>query len=120
MSRYIDADALEQHKFISWTVPEFFNEMSLEQQAYQLGWNNAIEAIMENEPTADVVEVVHGEWKPKTPLSKSYRFVCSVCGGTAYYCSGSCASVRNNVKNVCRYNYCPNCGADMRGAEDVD
>ena len=58
MSRYINADALEQHKFISWTMPEFFNERSLEQQAYQLGWNNAIEAIMENEPTADVVEVV--------------------------------------------------------------
>lgn len=58
MARYIDADALEQHKFVSWTMPEFFNEKSLEQQAYQLGWNNAIEAIMENEPTADVVEVV--------------------------------------------------------------
>ena len=58
MSRYIDADALEKHKFVSWTVPEFFNEKSSEQQAYQLGWNNAIEAIMENEPKADVVEVV--------------------------------------------------------------
>lgn len=55
MSRYIDADALKQHKFVSWTKPEFFDEKSLEQQAYQLGWNNAIEAIMENEPTADVV-----------------------------------------------------------------
>ena len=61
MSRYINADALEQHKFVSWTMPEFFNERSLEQQAYQLGWNNAIEAIMENEPTADVVEVVRCE-----------------------------------------------------------
>lgn len=58
MSRYIKTDALEQHKFVSWTVPEFYVEKSLEQQAYQLGWNNAIEAIMENEPTADVVEVV--------------------------------------------------------------
>lgn len=62
----------------------------------------------------EALERKRGEWKPKTPLSKSYRFVCSVCGGTAYYCSGSCASVRNNVKNVCRYNFCPNCGADMR------
>ena len=58
MAEYIEREALEQHKFVSWTMPEFFSEKSLEQQAYQLGWNNAIEAIMENEPTADVVEVV--------------------------------------------------------------
>ena len=66
----------------------------------------------------DVRENVKGEWKPKTPLSKSYRFVCSVCGGTAYYCSGSCASTRDRVKNICKYNYCPNCGADMRKEEE--
>lgn len=66
----------------------------------------------------EALERKRGEWKPKTPLSKSYRFVCSVCGGTAYYCSGSCASVKDKVKNICRYNYCPNCGAEMRGEED--
>lgn len=93
MSRYIDADALEQHKFVSWTMPEFFNEKSLEQQAYQLGWNNAIEAIMENEPTADVVEVKRGEWIYK-PMKGQF---CSVC----------------DVQSVWKYNYCPNCGAHM-------
>lgn len=59
MAEYIEREALEQHKFVSWTMPEFFSEKSLEQQAYQLGWNNAIEAIMENEPTADVIPI---EW----------------------------------------------------------
>lgn len=98
MSRYIDADELmEIFKILKW---------------------DASYSIVHGVPTADVVEVKHGEWKPKTPLSKSYRFVCSVCGGTAYYCSGSCASVRNNVKNVCRYNYCPNCGARMDRREE--
>lgn len=54
-----------------------------------------------------------GKWE-HIGFSKSYRFTCSVCGGTAYYVSGSCASTRNKVRNVCGYSYCPNCGADMR------
>ena len=58
MARYIDADKLESHKFVSWTQPEFFDEASQATQAYQTGWNNAIDAIVENEPTADVIEVV--------------------------------------------------------------
>ena len=94
MSRYIKVDALEQHKFVSWTVPEFFNEMSLEQQAYQLGWNNAIEAIMENEPTADVVEVVrckdckHAEIQDYAP--PSCRYCCKYSAlyhAKNFYCS---------------------------------
>lgn len=99
MSRYIDADALEQHKFVSWTIPEFFEEKSHEQQAYQLGWNNAIEAIMENEPTADVKPVVMGEW---ILHQDSRTWECPVCGAF----------------DVLWRNFCHNCGADMRGGED--
>lgn len=94
MARYIDADALGQHKFLSWTTPEFFNEKSLGQQAYQLGWNNAIEAIMENEPTADVVEVVrckdckHAEIQDYAP--PSCRYCCKYSAlyhAKNFYCS---------------------------------
>lgn len=56
--KYLAADNLKKHKFIDWSIPEFTSEMSLAQQAYHRGWNDAIDAIVENEPTADVVEVV--------------------------------------------------------------
>ena len=52
-------------------------------------------------PAADVVEVVHGEWK----FNKDGSGTCNQCGITQ--------------KNVWDYdswqNYCGHCGADMRG-----
>jgi rubrerythrin len=54
-------------------------------------------------PTVDAVEVVHGRWKSTGDpvLDNIYGVaVCSICG---YEYAG------NNT------NYCPNCGADMRG-----
>lgn len=104
MSRYIDADALEQHKFISWTMPEFFNEKSFEQQAYQLGWNNAIEAIMENEPTADVVEVKHGEWIRH--VNEPSLWSCSICETVIYS--------EHEEDRLKFHKWCGCCGADMR------
>lgn len=102
MARYIDADALESKKFISWTCPEFFDEGAREQQAYQIGWNNAIEAVMENEPTADVVERKKGEWI-KDELGTT---VCSICKKPR----------RDN--RVDHIYYCNSCGADMRGEQE--
>lgn len=58
-------------------------------------------------PTADVAEVRHGEWKIESdPINdpKGYfiRIVCSECG----------------LKTGQKSNYCPNCGAKMKGAEE--
>ena len=84
MSRYIDADALirkiqEGHKFGSLTITELISKC----------------------PTADVVEVVHGEWIDK---GEDYmiRWTCSNCGR----------------RDTHIYNFCPNCGADMRGGTE--
>ena len=58
-------------------------------------------------PSADVVEVVHGEWVEKRWYKRGdcyYTKNCSLC---------DCA-----VKPKYTYNFCPNCGAKMRG--DVD
>ena len=56
-------------------------------------------------PAADVAEVRHGEWKIGTVHPHNHEiasFVCTACRGL-------------NGKDS---NYCPNCGADMRGGKN--
>lgn len=50
---------------------------------------------LDEAPTVDAVPVRHGHWV-YTPTSP-FGFTCSECG-----------------IEMCRFNYCPNCGADMR------
>jgi hypothetical protein len=58
--------------------------------------------IIEEAPAADVVEVKRGRWERVIPSKSaakwSTKVCCSVCRMTGYT----------------RYNFCPNCGADMR------
>lgn len=54
---------------------------------------------IEDAPTVDAKPVVHGEWD----FIGDYDSRCSVCGEE--YCIGPNED----------YNFCPNCGADMRG-----
>lgn len=86
MSRYIDADRL--------------------QQTYKEIHGGKRSLLIDTEPTADVRENVKGEWIERKPMNfgKCVNgfgsiFRCSVCGEEI-----SC----------CTTNYCPNCGADMR------
>lgn len=61
----------------------------------------------------------HGQWKRPFDVysSKSYRWQCSVCGGIANYV---CGHKRNKpVVTHCGLKYCPNCGAEMDGKENV-
>ena len=89
-------------------------------------WNEAVD-IVEHFPDADVVErelyqralsdVVrlsverperkHGEWFDATTLDN--EFICWVCS--------ECRHGADFVDEP--YNFCPNCGADMRGDDDV-
>ena len=55
-------------------------------------------------PAADVVEVRHGQWIAVTLGDMR----CSCCGGVYGVCGGLMGD----------YNFCPNCGADMRGVDD--
>lgn len=58
MSRYIDADNLHNAKFQN-------TDGYGENVAYRLGWNEAIEAIEENEPTAiDIVRCKECKYEP--------------------------------------------------------
>lgn len=101
MARYINADNL-------------INELSAAcMPIYEkgitgiLGDNSSIADIINEQPTADVQEVKHGEWlKPSNDSVDSKQWICSECKGlteTSYYCGH------------CYYNYCPNCGARMDG-----
>lgn len=56
-------------------------------------------------PAADVRAVKRGRWM--AGIHGSVSIVCSVCGYEWY------------VASTMSQNYCPNCGADMRGASDV-
>lgn len=79
MSRYIDADLIEYHD-------SFTNDG----EYMRVAFGDDIDVL----PTADVVEVVHGEW-----IDKGHYTYCSIC----------------NYENPHRYNYCPECGARMDG-----
>lgn len=103
MSRYIDVDALikriqDEHKFGSLMLSNMIAEMA----------------------TADVVEVKHGEWLDGLDVPKEERerhpYVylhgekyCSVCYKEAYFDTDYGQQL---------FDYCPNCGSDMRGDTD--
>lgn len=76
-------------------------------------------------PTADVVEVRHGEW-----VEDGYNdipCVCSCCGAEAQYTStfeetfdydweeNLCSTGYEEIREYIRTPFCPNCGAKMDG-----
>ena len=64
---------------------------------------------LESIPAADVRPVVRGRWDDKTV---AFFFKCSECG--------CCVGHRHDVfLDRGKLNYCPNCGADMIGEQDV-
>ena len=74
--------------------PEWFTRLA-QRQFEILG-------IIDEAPTVDAVEVVHGEWVVCGD-GEYVPFMCSACGKTTSWYHAQTA------------NYCPNCGADMRG-----
>lgn len=89
--RYINADVFEVFGYTS------------QDGTFDDGVQFVLEKIDE-QPTADVVEVVHGEWIIHKDSAIVYdrlitNYECSICHVWSRYHS----------------NYCPDCGADMRG-----
>ena len=69
-----------------------------------------IKAFIENAPTVEAKAVVHGEWVLHEDLDCVEFIKCSICGDVFY--DGD-----NDTFDV-PYNFCPNCGADMRGEKN--
>nr|DAR27624.1 MAG TPA: Rubrerythrin heme iron peroxidase [Caudoviricetes sp.] len=94
MSRYIDVDKLQE------TVYKRVNNPAIR------GWLNSL---INEQPTADVKEVKHGQWN--TVLDESILehynndvdiFACSICG----------------IKSKRPTKFCPFCGARMDGGNE--
>ena len=69
----------------------------------------AVKLLIDKVPTIDTVEVVHGEW---STIEDDYlgliALQCSECNQEYWF---------ENEPPIKIYNYCPNCGADMRKRE---
>lgn len=112
MSRYIDADKLFLN-FNDWAFAESpderhsdlpeYSEHKIHEMIYRT-INEAMSAI-EQQPTADVVERKHGEWIQDkiVVMGEGYVWYCSECSWARFY-----------GFNQPLYNFCPNCGSDMR------
>lgn len=92
--RLIDTDALGIGRCNPDLLP-FCN------RPYAAGWNGVVN-IIENAPTVDAVEVVHGRWIDRPTVKGQV------------YCS-ECATLEKATDSNYRSRYCPNCGAKMDG-----
>lgn len=70
-------------------------------------WDEIIDAL-ENVPTADVSQVVHGYWDD----SGRYKFP---GGSTAVRCSKCGCGLTKSEYTLFNWDYCPVCGAKMNG-----
>lgn len=105
MASYIDADNLI--KKMQERYDDLLNEDGYYENFTQ-GYGDALSTV-ENEPTADVREVKHGEWIYRGHHEvMGYSFECSICGRWMF------ANSPDHV--VEEYPYC-HCGAAMMGGK---
>ena len=89
MSRYVDADAYIEANACCGYLDEI-----------------SVDKFNEITPTADVRENVHGEWvRHYDEDGDADGYSCSACREWYYFGNTT-------------LNFCPNCGADMRGEKD--
>lgn len=90
MARYIDADKL---------IAEY--------DRVHIGPPGGARKLMEEAPTADVVEVKHGEWIHTDNANRwTGKDECSECTYHTW-----------DREDLSHYNYCPHCGAKMDGGK---
>ena len=99
MPRYIEEDAIRQGKFhLNYLIPDGDKDDSY---WYQLGWNGAIDTVLDCLPKVEAEPVRHGHWGEEW-FDHKHKIVCSVC---------ECFADKWT-------DYCPNCGAKMDEVRD--
>lgn len=101
MSEYIEREALRDAvEFIDWySVYKgrlIDGAPNTENALYKA---SSIYAVIDNAPSADVAEVVHGRWEVVVGSDGKAHMVCTVC------------RKQQDLTGV--FTYCPNCGAKM-------
>lgn len=96
MARYIDADALCA-EIDEYVYPITTNNLMGAADAYF-----RIKHLIEQAPSIEARPVVRGEWLPIMFYTAVVGVKCSEC----------------NTTRGAKSNFCPSCGADMRGTED--
>jgi hypothetical protein len=109
MARYIDADKLEE------ALSKVLNDTDTDKSdEYVNGINQGIDGallVVSMSPTEDVRPVARGKWINKSQKSGcGIMFVASECT--------ACGKKANFNCDELLYNFCPNCGADMREVEE--
>lgn len=109
MPRYIDADALIKamntwDKFGFSHSGAFVREPKNDDYVPYVHYGDMVKCV-KGMPTADVVERKKGEWIDDEMVCKAR---CSACDTEWSWISNE----------MDRFNYCPNCGARMKGEDD--
>ena len=92
MSRYIDTDKVREMAIIHEDFKQSIADLT------------SLREVLDDTPTADVAEVIHGEWIRVDGDVGYSVYQCSKCGGKV---------VLDDEGGV--YDYCPHCGAIMDG-----
>ena len=112
--RYIDADNLKER------IPKDIHEDVFENCSNcELLDDEQVKELIDLQPTVDVRENVKGRWVEVVDRTEMYDKEGVKTWGMLFQCN-QCGFVLNAVEgHTGQYNYCPNCGADMRGDNDV-
>ena len=93
-------------------MAEYIDLEELLDRLYEEGeWTQAISNTAYAMPTADVAPVVHGRWEAQKYWKYENKH-------SIQYHTNRCSLCHCDVSSRLLYNYCPNCGADMRGEQD--
>ncbi len=105
--RPIDADALMQDVIAhSYPLTNAFSVGGVDDGMFVKG----IQQVVDEQPTLDVAPVVHGEWI----FEKGDGTTCV----DGWICTNCKHGFHTNVPYFEGFNYCPNCGAKMKGEND--